>query len=232
MFIWSHPHGCVSWNLFISKEYLRYFVTPSRVCELKFPIGFVIVLVMCHTLTGVWVEIQFSMPLTPRHLVTPSRVCELKLIFIAYRFAQCCHTLTGVWVEINWMHGIWPSFNVTPSRVCELKFNFRFERTILWYSHTLTGVWVEISTVCISINVLSSHPHGCVSWNSEKYWHSCILLVTPSRVCELKLKCFFKYSVPLRSHPHGCVSWNFINAQLFQTNNKVTPSRVCELKCN
>ena len=31
----SHPHGCVSWNLFLLRHWKMYWVTPSRVCELK-----------------------------------------------------------------------------------------------------------------------------------------------------------------------------------------------------
>ena len=56
------------------------------------------------------------------------------------------------------------------------------------FSHTLTGVWVEIFVVPDSWQWNMSHPHGCVSWNSIAPG---VLrdsrIVTPSRVCELKL---------------------------------------------
>ena len=55
------------------------------------------------------------------------------------------------------------------------------------FSHTLTGVWVEM-TMCYLL-----------------YFR---LLVTPSRVCELKYSKAVCYPIWKRSHPHGCVSWN------------------------
>ena len=96
----SHPHGCVSWNINRKKSSLCYSVTPSRVCELKFPCHFIILLVIRHTLTGVWVEI----------------IADWRIPRIVF-----CHTLTGVWVEIGlYVHRLY-SISVTPSRVCELK---------------------------------------------------------------------------------------------------------------
>ena len=251
--ILSHPHGCVSWNaeLIIYKFLKR--VTPSRVCELKFvrvtplhqsqrshPHGcvswnFLSFLLhhtrLCHTLTGVWVEIcnsferrtvQWSHPHgcvswnqrekqtggIPR--ATPSRVCELKWWPQPLPPVWWRHTLTGVWVEI---------------------------RTFLaWLvsagGHTLTGVWVEIrkdvtfrllcpatpSRVCelkyvriynhVSTNNWP-HPHGCVSWNPT----------VPSVV-----------SAFTKPHPHGCVSWNQNTTSRYRPFYDVTPSRVCELK--
>ena len=32
----SHPHGCVSWNNYNMINKIAEYVTPSRVCELKF----------------------------------------------------------------------------------------------------------------------------------------------------------------------------------------------------
>ena len=97
-----------------------------------------------------------------------------------------------------------------------------------------------------------SHPHGCVSWNIKKIIsEGTIIIVTPSRVCELKLKQGLKKQgleghtltgvwvemlwgvlslVPILSHPHGCVSWNDHGTAVDHFNG-VTPSRVCELKC-
>ena len=56
-----------------------------------------------------------------------------------------------------------------------------------WYSHTLTGVWVEI---------LFQHLRNLTK------------SVTPSRVCELKLRSKIAQLWKNTSHPHGCVSWN------------------------
>ena len=145
LYVGSHPHGCVSWN--ISEIFLqakifshtltgvwveigRLFdipsasaVTPSRVCELKFGQG-------------------VNMPQT--YSVTPSRVCELKFVLgmivgfiightltgvwveiynlLRGRPPPTCHTLTGVWVEIFLLF-LWYLLEiVTPSRVCELKY--------------------------------------------------------------------------------------------------------------
>ena len=53
----SHPHGCVSWN----KQRVKHIIN-----------------LICHTLTGVWVEI---------------------LDYLTTKWCHC-HTLTGVWVEI------------------------------------------------------------------------------------------------------------------------------------
>ena len=55
----SHPHGCVSWNILLF---------------------FLLRLLLSHTLTGVWVEIN-----------------EGALFLTKFP----CHTLTGVWVEIS-----------------------------------------------------------------------------------------------------------------------------------
>ena len=57
----------------------RKAVTPSRVCELKLTSAGSFSPLVCHTLTGVWVEIN---PPT------------------SWKSFQRGHTLTGVWVEI------------------------------------------------------------------------------------------------------------------------------------
>ena len=95
----SHPHGCVSWNPKKLQIWLCQLVTPSRVCELKSVTWHKLSSAICHTLTGVWVEIM-NRPL---------------------RGYDYCHTLTGVWVEILPERSMYQSFAVTPSRVCELK---------------------------------------------------------------------------------------------------------------
>ena len=55
-------------------------------------------------------------------------------------------------------------------------------------------------------------------------------IVTPSRVCELKLKMRPNLPELILSHPHGCVSWNNLSERESRLLS-VTPSRVCELKC-
>ena len=121
------------------------------------------------------------------NVVTPSRVCELKSEVPDINWFTLRHTLTGVWVEIM----VWNA-----------------ELPIL-LSHTLTGVWVEMVIMPLLAVRSSSHPHGCVSWNEPAMLHKEAILVTPSRVCELK----YQYQTKHR--------------QQYQ----VTPSRVCELKC-
>ena len=141
---------------------------------------------LCHTLTGVWVEINAA-----------DFSNEMKL----------SHTLTGVWVEIESAFTGVTKTVVTPSRVCELKLKTQIETTaekshphgcVSWNGyggsqaemarrHTLTGVWVEIDHATELAALTLSHPHGCVSWNIAK-----------------------QFVIPFESgsHPHGCVSWN------------------------
>ena len=142
----SHPHGCVSWNMSCGIPAERNSVTPSRVCELKFlttgisnffnlshPHGcvswnYAIIgnggALGSHTLTGVWVEINYNFTIKMPLRVTPSRVCELKFQTTRNRKPPISHTLTGVWVEIPGVF-LWEiSVAVTPSRVCELKCAF------------------------------------------------------------------------------------------------------------
>ena len=109
----------------------------------------------------------------------------------------------------------------------------------------------------LSFSVISSreasHPHGCVSWNSDfkeiDTFSDCHTLtgvwveiwivymstplrrsVTPSRVCELKWFWSWVLFFLLWSHPHGCVSWNHPKTWCLPSFPAVTPSRVCELK--
>ena len=142
--------------------------------------------VKSHTLTGVWVEIRPScwvcfwiaashphgcvswnalcLFVVYTYVVTPSRVCELKYV-----------------IKVCYIHCV-----VTPSRVCELKWKFCIW-AMYWSCHTLTGVWVEIFVVSDSWQWnISSHPHGCVSWNPYPAANCSGCGVTPSRVCELK----------------------------------------------
>ena len=128
-----------------------------------------------------------------RWLFTPSRVCELKYQGFAKQNYTISHTLTGVWVEICWdstaswwfcghtLTGVWVEINVskakfllntvTPSRVCELKYFCKFHKSIL----------------------VTSHPHGCVSWNWIAVFKGSFRFVTPSRVCELKFLLYFHF---------------------------------------
>ena len=145
LFLLPHPHGCVSWNTDFINVRIDYRATPSRVCELKFGNVRSLDSAESHTLTGVWVEI----------------------FLINFRFLYWqCHTLTGVWVEMTvksfnilflWSHtltGVWVE-------IIKLRF------IKLYLSHTLTGVWVEIGGTKTTDAVGMSHPHGCVSWNSQ-----------------------------------------------------------------
>ena len=76
-----------------------------------------------------------------------------------------------------------------------------------------------------------SHPHGCVSWNSElKNWGRVGHFVTPSRVCELKSGYAEWYIWFWCCHTLTGV-WVEIKGQTFDFFICiVTPSRVCELK--
>ena len=184
-------------------------VTPSRVCELKSDINLKAV--------------------TPNE-VTPSRVCELKYLPQAYldRLEE-----------------------VTPSRVCELKLYFwkefdtykvshphgcvSWNTTVLGLispekGHTLTGVWVEIADWATNTQIDSGHTLTGVWVEMLPYvLHTNQLIVTPSRVCELKSGALVVDVIiyghtltgvwveiekrgylreKLESHPHGCVSWN------------------------
>ena len=119
-------------------------------------------------------------------MVTPSRVCELKSQKSNTNVAQLGHTLTGVWVEIRQkLKGLTRSVSHTLTGVwVEIWCLFTgWERVA---SHTLTGVWVEIIGLSAYDAVGKSHPHGCVSWNSQKHLLIIAWIVTPSRVCELK----------------------------------------------
>ena len=139
------------------------------------------------------------------------------------------HTLTGVWVEIcRYSSTIW-NHSVTPSRVCELKYLEQFVKPPSYSSHPHGCVSWNFSQIQL-YRLFWSHPHGCVSWNPEntkikKYfeshtltgvwveificgWIANIFVVTPSRVCELKLHHNKSHLQNYWSHPHGCVSWN------------------------
>ena len=113
-----------------------------------------------------------------------------------------------MWVEIAKRSNNWLSDNVTPSRVCELKF----------------AKYVGI------INIETSHPHGCVSWNLKCSEFSFRNQVTPSRVCELKSQVFTRISKPIRVTPSRVCELKLCWRISLQLCEKVTPSRVCELK--
>ena len=181
----SHPHGCVSWNRSCRVWLESRRVTPSRVCELKFQrFNIHLFKLVSHPHGCVsWNNnyLRFVKPtgshphgcvswnglsrhLHASHEVTPSRVCELKWQRHERLSYVPGHTLTGVWVEISqkrirdiitnchtltgvWVEIIFSSFSAPGC------------------SHTLTGVWVEIFYTACNFNSISSHPHGCVSWN-------------------------------------------------------------------
>ena len=154
-----------------------------------------------------WNLIRFSEAIwIARHTLTGVWV---EIAFKAFITSSKSHTLTGVWVEITADVLNKVKAKVTPSRVCELKC-FKY------------SIW----PIC-----KGSHPHGCVSWNSNVYWghtrcngHT----LTGVWVEIAAVKCGEKV---VESHPHGCVSWNllFLSLRLLA---QVTPSRVCELKCD
>ena len=120
--------------------------------------------------------------------------------------------------------------SVTPSRVCELKL-FMSDRPNQSKLVTPSRVCELKLVITVPIMpVLSSHPHGCVSWNV-------VYLIFDNQRSA--------------SHPHGCVSWNLpcwhgwykvlchtltgvwveiVQPPLFLMISSVTPSRVCELK--
>ena len=139
----SHPHGCVSWNCPRVLLMLKQQVTPSRVCELKYirvsqdPAG------CCHTLTGVWVEIDICINIIRKPESHPHGCVSWNLVEGCMPILDGGHTLTGVWVEMvclvlkectsgHTLTGVW------------VEIWRRLPTLRRWYSHTLTGVWVEI----------------------------------------------------------------------------------------
>ena len=164
---------------------------------------------LCHTLTGVWVEIIMCGTDLQFKDVTPSRVCELKSLLHKLKITLSASHPHGC---VSW--NILATSNihlcyVTPSRVCELKLFCLLMAYIRYF--------VTPSRVCelkFHFGIKNapgplSHPHGCVSWND--------------RITK-------KSEQGSWSHPHGCVSWNlnWLVDKLPTLN--VTPSRVCELK--
>ena len=203
-----------------------------------------------HTLTGVWVEIP-TPPLIeagagshPHGCVSWNTITDIYTLMTGRSHPHGC---------VSWNLGVrWTYLfeGVTPSRVCELKCviycntqNYFWSHPhgcVSWNqeqggtlkdieSHTLTGVWVEIRILKRYIHLVMSHPHGCVSWNAKTFIIRQRIIVTPSRVCELKYQPHYSASLYRWSHPHGCVSWNVWEA-IQNTSSVVTPSRVCELK--
>ena len=197
-------------------------------CELKCIYNFLNVKKICHTLTGVWVEIISTNISCSITTVTPSRVCELK-----YKLDTVCYggdkshphgcvswnmrdeVNNDGWYEshphgcVSWNRICWwrkYRSGVTPSRVCELKL----------YS-------------LITMMILS---------------------VTPSRVCELKCRVFRHYRgygghtltgvwvEILRKRQRLCLSGHTLTGVWVEIElvtvaavaGSVTPSRVCELK--
>ena len=112
-------------------------------------------------------------------------MCELKCLCRSIPKDRCSHTLTGVWVEIIVIGSSQLSGGHTLTGVW-VEIQHRWTLFSARQSHTLTGVWVEISAAAMSCRSRRSHPHGCVSWNVDTMEEIKPLLVTPSRVCELK----------------------------------------------
>ena len=142
------------------------FVTPSRVCELKFS-GFISLWSFCKSHPHGCVSWN-DMPATSQLLY--------------FR-----HTLTGVWVEIELMILDDIGAEVTPSRVCELKSD-KNHRHIKYRLGSHPHGCVSWNEQCVKVGTVhgKSHPHGCVSWNYNKFGKLPKRKVTPSRVCELK----------------------------------------------
>ena len=164
----SHPHGCVSWN----------HIVPESIC-----------IMMCHTLTGVWVEISQKERQWPHNGHTLTGVWVEIMIFKASKYGKLSHPHGCVSWNSFWLSPQRSRSQVTPSRVCELK-SSRF------MAFPLNKISVTPSRVCELKSPANlrrggrglSHPHGCVSWNDSWQWN---------------------ISKPITSHPHGCVSWNF-----------------------
>ena len=126
----SHPHGCVSWNNRYIKDLGNWIVTPSRVCELKFwPSRKNKIFALCHTLTGVWVEIC-------RHFL----IVDIGI----------SHTLTGVWVEIDCLYFVLKG-NVSHPHGCVSWNDGSLLYSVTHCRHTLTGVWVEIPRTALHL---------------------------------------------------------------------------------
>ena len=140
-------------------------VTPSRVCELKY---------------------DYDNKRTRQH-VTPSRVCELKWKSSdKQNSAGSCHTLTGVWVEI-WLRLLYNLFIKSHPHGC-VSWNISdLIFTVNFGSHPHGCVSWNIKSASAVKNAKVSHPHGCVSWNYAVCRAYLNNVVTPSRVCELKL---------------------------------------------
>ena len=164
---------------------------------------------LCHTLTGVWVEMWSSGTNIYFILSHPHGCVSWNMYLVIYRDTFSCHTLTGVWVEIqNKIHHFHlPSSHTLTGVWVEMIFTGRM---CITNGHTLTGVWVEMLYLLYSECLLLRHTLTGVwveicatcSWVKSAS-------VTPSRVCELKYRAAETVTKGWLSHPHGCVSWNF-----------------------
>ena len=149
----SHPHGCVSWNLFGDSSTYGKPVTPSRVCELKFK----------PYISGDNIL-----------AVTPSRVCELKwqcrkkyIQICTVTPSRVCELKSGYRQQVSSPYASHPHGCVSWNDVLQLLISYKI-------SHTLTGVWVEIYIFIFYWIFLPSHPHGCVSWNAFLQTHTAL----------------------------------------------------------
>ena len=176
--VWSHPHGCVSWNLDSTDAFGHAFVTPSRVCELKFayfgtsPQEFVTPSRVC--------ELKFPKlrNVSVNSQVTPSRVCELKflpLLLLPIFFKSHPHGCVS-----------WNSPNVSVILTCTPSHH---HGCVCW---NRSGTYPYHRT--------ESHPHGCVSWNEI----SSIQTITP--ICHTLTGVWVEISYPQSSQGKASVT--------------------------
>ena len=140
----SHPHGCVSWNVYDMTFEDDLEVTPSRVCELKYraldiamedaeshPHGCVswnykdgVHFIWCESHPHGCVSWNAKkIESSNKSKVTPSRVCELKSVnHRLLKNMKKSHPHGCVSWNYNVLREMKGRGAVTPSRVCELKF--------------------------------------------------------------------------------------------------------------
>ena len=162
----SHPHGCVSWNQ-ADKRWKNYRdVTPSRVCELKLSGRFIKPDPYVSHPHGCVSWNRSNVVVRYIQCVTPSRVCELKSDAILTISGKKYVTPSRV-CELKFPSNVKPKpDNVTPSRVCELKLHIL--HMVYVYSTVTPSRVCELKYLRFGRLTLSvtSHPHGCVSWNA------------------------------------------------------------------
>ena len=162
----SHPHGCVSWNIWSN-------LSSPRVIR--------------HTLTGVWVEIWCNYSWFTPIMSHPHGCVSWNLLCPQRIHDRWSHTLTGVWVEIKSAFISSPLFKSHPHGCVSWNWTRSIPQAFWSYRHTLTGVWVEIR--CTRYGSDETHGHTLTGvWVEISITALLIVIweVTPSRVCELK----------------------------------------------